>query len=75
MSLYERWRWYLINVISTVMFQDVDRLIHTLPNVVNVYKVPYTDFNHLDFVWAVDMKPLLYDNIIKTLNTIVTKST
>lgn len=49
--------------------KDVERLLRVLPNVVSVYKVPYENFNHLDFVWAVDVKHLLYDNIIRTLNT------
>lgn len=54
--------------------KDVERLVQALPNIVTIYKVPYSKFNHLDFVWAVDVKPLLYDNIIKTLNNLATEN-
>lgn len=56
------------------MFQDVERLLRDLPKVISVYKVPHNKFNHLDFVWATDIKPLLYDNIITTLNDLVTRT-
>ncbi|XP_014258371.1 lipase 3-like [Cimex lectularius] len=46
---------------------DVEKLFKSLPNV-RKYEVPYAYFNHLDFLWAIDVKPLLYDLVIKTLD-------
>ncbi len=51
------------------MFQDVDKLARKLPNVKKKYLVPYKNFNHLDYILAIDAKKLLFDDIINTLRT------
>ncbi|XP_063239530.1 lipase 3-like isoform X2 [Bacillus rossius redtenbacheri] len=44
--------------------QDVKELENKLPNVMESRQVPDTNFNHLDFMWAIDVKTLLFDAII-----------
>ncbi|KAI5703784.1 hypothetical protein M8J75_016203 [Diaphorina citri] len=48
--------------------EDVDVLSRKLPNVVGKYKVPLKRFNHLDFMWAIDVKKLLYDDVVRVLH-------
>ncbi|XP_066998922.2 lipase 3 [Anabrus simplex] len=45
--------------------QDTDTLSHELPNTIGKFRVAHDKFNHLDFLWAIDAKPLLYDIIIR----------
>ncbi|EFN62715.1 Lipase 3 [Camponotus floridanus] len=47
--------------------EDVKRLYHLLPNVVDMYDVPWSKFNHFDFMWAKDASKLVYDRIIKIM--------
>lgn len=48
-------------------FQDVHRLIGELPNVVRVRRVNYTQFTHVDFIYAKDIVPLLYKDVLETM--------
>ncbi|XP_059055760.1 lipase 3-like, partial [Achroia grisella] len=43
---------------------SVDAIKSRLANVVKVYKVPYDEFTHADFIFARDVKELLYDNVL-----------
>lgn len=52
--------------------QDVLHAIDHLPNVKKVTKVSDEKFNHLDFMWAIDAKQLVYDDIIATLHSLTT---
>ncbi|XP_071452435.1 lipase 3-like [Hetaerina americana] len=47
---------------------DVDQLFHRLPNALGKYKVSLPQFNHLDFLWAKDIKALLYDNLLDLIH-------
>lgn len=40
--------------------EDVEELHQGLPNVIGKFLVPDPQFNHLDFVWAIDVEQLLY---------------
>lgn len=42
---------------------DVDVLRKTLPNVIDAYEVPDKKFNHLDFIFAKDLKTLIYSRL------------
>nr|AIY34738.1 lipase 9 [Lygus lineolaris] len=46
--------------------EDVQRFHDHLPHSTMV-EVPLPSFNHLDFMWAKDVRPLLYDNMIAML--------
>ncbi|KAF7405865.1 hypothetical protein HZH68_005234 [Vespula germanica] len=46
---------------------DVFQLSMELKNVVDMYKIPYKNFNHLDFMWAIEAPKLVYSRILKTL--------
>lgn len=47
---------------------DVDILYNELGNAIDIYKVPYDQFNHLDFIWAKDFKTLIYRRLRKLLS-------
>lgn len=38
-----------------------------LKNVVDMYKIPYNKFNHLDFMWAIQAPELVYNRILSKL--------
>uniref|UniRef100_T1IYD6 Partial AB-hydrolase lipase domain-containing protein n=1 Tax=Strigamia maritima TaxID=126957 RepID=T1IYD6_STRMM len=47
--------------------KDVAALAPQLRNVPLIYRVPFDQFNHLDFMWAIDAKSLLYDKLITVM--------
>ena len=47
--------------------QDVDRVKSELPHVVLDYEVPYEKFNHLDFLYAMNAKSVVYDKLLQQL--------
>lgn len=47
--------------------EDVLRLTKILPNVSRVHRVADKTFNHMDFMWAQDVKELVYDHIFDWL--------
>ncbi|GBP33663.1 Lipase 3 [Eumeta japonica] len=54
--------------------KDVDILYGKLPNAIK-YKISLPKFNHLDFVFAIDARKLVYDriiNIMKNFDSVVT---
>ncbi|EFN70704.1 Lipase 1 [Camponotus floridanus] len=48
--------------------EDVKRLAPLLPNVVDMYEVPWPTFSHTDFLWAKDAPKLVYERIFKIMN-------
>lgn len=46
---------------------DVDKLYNRLNSAVDIHKIPYQQFNHLDFLWAKDFKVLVYVRLRKLL--------
>lgn len=47
--------------------ENVLELGKRLPNVLLTEKVPYKRFNHLDFVIAIDVKNLVYDRVLESI--------
>lgn len=47
--------------------KDVERLVKALPNAVGPYLIPHQTFNHLDFLWGVDVRRLLYDDMLEMM--------
>lgn len=47
--------------------QDVHQLSKDLGNTYGEFPVPHNGFNHLDFMWAKDVKVLLYDKILSLM--------
>ncbi|EDW76558.1 uncharacterized protein Dwil_GK14601, isoform A [Drosophila willistoni] len=43
--------------------EDVEDLDRMLPNVVSKYLVDYPEFNHLDFIWGIDARELLWERM------------
>ena len=61
---------FLIPKLFIKNFQDVVRLTSQLPNLVASYEVPFPQWNHLDFCWAIDADTLLYPEILKNMEEI-----
>ncbi|XP_044728675.1 gastric triacylglycerol lipase-like [Chrysoperla carnea] len=47
--------------------KDVEISYNKLPNKIEIYRVPYPKFNHIDFVWAKDAPKLLYQRLLKLM--------
>ncbi|KYN32645.1 Lipase 3 [Trachymyrmex septentrionalis] len=52
--------------------QNVFELDKRLPNVFLIEKVPYELFNHLDYIWSINGKTLLYDRILELIQKFYT---
>ncbi|EFN67149.1 Lipase 3 [Camponotus floridanus] len=50
-----------------ISIEDVRRLYHLLPNVVDMYEVSWPKFNHVDFLWAKDAPKLVYERVLKIM--------
>lgn len=48
--------------------QDVAKLAEELPNLKLNYKVDWPEFSHLDFIWAIHAKELVYDYVLDYLS-------
>ncbi|KAE8737101.1 Lipase 4-like [Frankliniella occidentalis] len=46
--------------------RNIDELVHRLPNIAagGVHKVPFDKFTHLDFLFGINAKELVYDDVI-----------
>ncbi|XP_036329231.1 lipase 3-like [Rhagoletis pomonella] len=49
---------------------DIEDLHVQLPNVIGKFLVSFPKFNHLDFVWGVDARKLLYDRILRLMKLV-----
>lgn len=49
--------------------------VTVLPQVEKVYKVPTTEdgFDHVDFMWHLDAKTMVYDNIVDNIKDLQSK--
>ncbi|VVC24413.1 Partial AB-hydrolase lipase domain,Serine aminopeptidase, S33,Alpha/Beta hydrolase fold [Cinara cedri] len=45
--------------------EDVNVLAKELPNVVEKKVMPFPEFNHLDFLWANDIRDIVYEDLIR----------
>lgn len=48
--------------------RDIGELAKMLPNVIHDYLVPHEKFNHIDFLFAIDVQKLVNDEIVKMLH-------
>ncbi|CAG5077356.1 Similar to Lipa: Lysosomal acid lipase/cholesteryl ester hydrolase (Rattus norvegicus) [Cotesia congregata] len=48
--------------------EDAQNLYSKLPRTYGLYRVNFTKFNHLDFLWGIDARQLLYNDIIDLIN-------
>nr|XP_036229907.1 lipase 3-like [Bactrocera oleae] len=48
----------------------VDHLARELPDVIDKYLVPMEKFNHLDFLWAIDVKSLVYNRLVRNIRRV-----
>lgn len=46
-------------------FEDVEKLIKRIQNVVELYEVPWEKFCHMDFLWAKDVDKLVYEKVLE----------
>lgn len=60
-TFYYRYRRYKI------LFQDVKQLESELPNVAVSYLVSDSKFNHMDFLFAIDVQELVYNRVLTLL--------
>ncbi|XP_037952579.1 lipase 3-like [Teleopsis dalmanni] len=47
---------------------DVEQLADELGRNVDLHHVKYEDWNHLDYLWAIDVKETIYDDVIERIN-------
>ncbi|XP_024882714.1 uncharacterized protein LOC112461630 [Temnothorax curvispinosus] len=53
---------------------DVKKLYSMLPNVLDLYRVPFPKFNHLDFIWGKDAFELVYKRLLEIMKKITMRS-
>jgi len=53
--------------VSLLWFQDVNYLANQLPNVVDMYMIPWPKFNHIDFLFAINAQSLVFDHVLELL--------
>ncbi|XP_061717352.1 lipase 3-like [Cydia pomonella] len=46
---------------------DVTKLYQQLPSLIENYVVPLKEFNHIDFLWAIDAPKLVYNKLLELL--------
>ena len=51
------------------------RFSSALPSIVRIYEVDYPGWNHNDFVYAIDAKKFVYNEIIDKIKNITSNST
>ncbi|XP_077292787.1 lipase 3-like [Arctopsyche grandis] len=51
---------------------DVDQLYTDLPNPMGKFKVSLASFSHLDFIWGIDVKALVYDQTLSLMRSATT---
>lgn len=49
---------------------DIYKLRDNLPNVIAEVEVSDRHFNHFDFVWAIDVKKLLYNKMVAIMKSV-----
>lgn len=49
---------------------DAKKLYSLLPNVLDLYRVSFSKFNHLDFIWGKDAFELVYKRLLKLMKKI-----
>jgi lysosomal acid lipase/cholesteryl ester hydrolase len=47
--------------------EDVNRLSKEIKTTVGKYRVPEAKFNHIDFVFAIDVKTYIYDRLVSVM--------
>lgn len=50
---------------------DVERLYAEIGNPSGLFRVPMAEFNHLDFIWAIDAPTLLYDPMLALMENYI----
>ena len=56
-----------VHFIHKTFLQDVIKITSEVPNLVISYEVPYEKFNHMDFLYAIDVGTLLYEEVLKQM--------
>ena len=47
---------------------DVLRFLTRIPNSILSYEVPFEQWNHLDYLWGIDAKDILYPQVIEAMD-------
>ncbi|XP_026271989.1 lipase 3-like [Frankliniella occidentalis] len=53
--------------------KDVDRLARILPKLHEKHEVPLKQFNHVDFMWAKDVRSLVYQRLVRNMKEVDAK--
>jgi len=48
----------------------VKKLYKLLPNVLDLYRISFPKFNHLDFLWGKDAPKLVYKRLLEVMKKI-----
>ena len=49
------------------LFQDYNRLLRELPNLMDNYIIPWRKYTHTDFLYAIDNDKLLFPRLLSNI--------
>lgn len=61
---------YYVENDGLILRTNVERLMNQLPNVIGSHVIEHKMFYHLDYVWGINARTQIYENVVKDMKSI-----